>query len=153
MSPKRVRKLQIPEPSSPLKLSQHQNSLYKTLAKVDQKCKEDGLKIWGLHHIYVGALCAMDHSSNPDRFAQAANSFRELMEKLAWSYGTPTGPGPTGGSPSLKAMVNEVEVVWRRERKNSTSFANGVWSGNLDSPAQKILGKLDDFFQKKAKGL
>lgn len=35
-----------------------------------------------LHKIYLGALKVLRQSDNPDRFALAANGFRELMEKV-----------------------------------------------------------------------
>ena len=59
----------------PKAMTDSQRQLYKVLRfKVVSK--------FPLHDLYLGAVRVLSDSSNPDRFSQAANSLRELLEKL-----------------------------------------------------------------------
>lgn len=136
-------------PLSPLKLVRHQKSLDQLLLRIDEKRTKDGLKSWGLRQIYLGALCAADDSRNPDRFAHAAHSFRELMEKLPWSIKSATVPSPKGNPPGLKAMVNELREIWKKTKRKSATFkqANLVGAA-IDKHVEIFIGQLDGFFEK-----
>jgi hypothetical protein len=64
-----------PELSPPVLLGD-QRRLYERLADREREGK--------LAAMYLGGLTVLTSSENPDRVAQAANSMRELMEKLSW---------------------------------------------------------------------
>ena len=57
-----------------LQLLPHQRALLKALETKDK----------ALGSMYYGALKVMNDNGNPDRFALAAHSIRELMEKLPY---------------------------------------------------------------------
>ena len=113
------------------KLSRHQKSLHDKLAKIDQKREGDGLETWRLPRIYLGALWVMKTPTNPDCFAQAAHSFRELMEKVAWSLTSIEVPSSKGSPPGLKALVKEFTSTWDKAKRNTE-----LWpaAGLVDTP-------------------
>lgn len=127
------------------KLSRHQKSLHDKLAKIDQKREGDGLETWRLPRIYLGALWVMKTPTNPDCFAQAAHSFRELMEKVAWSLTSIEVPSSKGSPPGLKALVKEFTNIWDKAKRNTENLENGEWKGNIDKHTAKLLGSLDGF--------
>ena len=59
-----------------LELTPKQKQVYEFL-KTSSRDSEYFIYKW-----YLGALYVLDNPHNPDRFSQAANSLRELMEKL-----------------------------------------------------------------------
>ena len=61
--------------SEPLRLSPQQQRVLEALK--DRETEEYALSQW-----YLGALHALDNEQNPDCIAQAAQSLRELLEKL-----------------------------------------------------------------------
>ncbi len=99
-----------------------------------------------LGKMYLGGLYALIDSSSPDRIAQAAHSFRELMEKA---------PRYIGGLPrkqkdgySLKSEVRELQKTWTKMQKGSKCSEQGSgWSGEIDSPLANFLSSLCQFFK------
>lgn len=92
-----------------------------------------------LADMYIGALIALNASWNPDRISQAANSIRELIEKLPRFLGKlpiPTDPA------DMKAQVRELSDAWTGAKENLQS----------DSPpsdrGRAFISKLDTFFNR-----
>lgn len=128
-----------------LRLLGYQKSLQEKLAKIDQKRESEGLESWGLSRIYIGALSVIGFSNNPDRLAQSAHSFRELMEKIAWSIAPLEVSRKKGGTPSLKSLVNQFADRCYKEKAKSVNHDNGNWSGNIDKHTATILRSVDGF--------
>lgn len=147
-----MRKTSISKPPVPpinggLRLSKIQRSLNGKLLNIDEKRNDEGLKVYGLSRIYLGAIYAMKDFANVDRLAHAAHGFRELMEKLAWSVPAAQVPTPKGNPPGLKALINELSGQWNKAKRNTKNHNNGKWSGDIDSHTEKLLCRLDGFFE------
>lgn len=126
-------------------LLRYQKTLQDKLAKIDQKREGEGLESWGLSRIYFGALSAIGASSNPDRLAQAAHSFRELMEKVAWSITPLEVPRAKGSAPSLKSLVNQFGNLCDKAKRKSSNHNNGKWGGDIDKHTATLLSSVDEF--------
>jgi len=115
----------------PKAMTDSQRQLYKALRfKVVSK--------FLLHDLYLGAVRVLSDSSNPDRFSQAANSLRELLEKL------------------LKPVyenVNHPEKIFPQLRdeihKSLSDYKNShgdKWKGNtIDRSLAKGLDKVEHY--------
>src|SRR5713101_5245767 len=90
-------------PPSP-KLSPRQQDLYDALAEEDRKRRDRSLKDEKLAEMYHGSFYAEAQTENPDRFAQAAQSLRELMDKLPKYSNVPVVKKPQ----SLNWTIKEV---------------------------------------------
>lgn len=86
-----------------LSLTAEKVALHRALTREDQK----------LARMYLGAVRVLDDGTNPDGTAQAAHSFRELMEKFARKKGVPLRvPGE-----NLTSKVRALEGVYTRMKK------------------------------------
>lgn len=100
-----------------------------------------------LGKMYLGGLHALNDISNPDRIAQAAHSFRELMEK-APRYMEELPRRKQKDGYSLKSEVRELQKTWAKMQKGSKCFELGSgWSGKIDSPLANFLKCLCQFFK------
>lgn len=93
---------------------------------------------------YVGALTAVAHEANPDRFAQAAHGLRELMEKFPKYVDVAM---PAHGE-KLGAKVGELEGTWSTAAtKSKCRQPDGSWAGEIDKPARALLQGIDALFE------
>lgn len=119
--------------TSPTPLSGQQQALLKALEDRDSN----------LANMYLGGLKALDSSTNPERYAQAAHSMRELMEKLPRLLDVPL----TAHGERLGDRVVQVGQVFKSTQSKSTCRAeDGSWSGEIDQHLRSMLQRLDQFF-------
>ena len=120
----------------PLRLSYQQQTVLDLLKK---NVKTDQAP---LHDWYLGALYALDNEHNPDRIAQAAQSLRELIEKLPRVV---QGIDAQGKSHSgFKQMRQNLHD---RFSKDTTRY-DGAWKGKLiDNDLNKTLGKFGEYLE------
>ncbi|MEO0075738.1 MAG: hypothetical protein ABIK31_06495 [candidate division WOR-3 bacterium] len=113
-------------------LSQHQRELYDSLNKLDFK----------LANYYIGALIVLKQQNNPERFAQSANSIRELMDGfLKHTMGIIQTP--------YLDVVNRVQNCrdeWNNCLGNTQCYSNNKWEGNIDKYLKKFLKRAQSFF-------
>lgn len=110
-----------------------QDRLYEVLTEANE----------GLGHMYLGGHRVLLDLNNPDRFAQSANSFRELMEKAPAYIAVPEKERYR----PLKPEVDKIHSDWKKTKQQSTMLQSSVgWSGNVDDSLRTFLTKLDDFF-------
>lgn len=118
-------------------VSSRQRRLYRVLIEHDGS----------LGAMYWGGLQALDDETNPDRFAQSAHSFRELMEKAPRSIAVPEKTKHKKAKYSLKNAVDNVRDVWSATKTRSKNYNSaGEWSGSIDKHLWSLLLKLDKFF-------
>lgn len=111
-------------------LTAQQRDVHDEVARLDRQLAE----------MYLGAVYALDQRGNPDRFAQAAHSLRELMEKL---------PAlvlrlPVKGA-SLGDKARQLANVWARVLIRPSSF--DVETTPIAEPLLKFLDECSGFFQ------
>ena len=100
-----------------------------------------------LGKMYLGGLHALNDISNPDRIAQAAHSFRELMEKAPQYIGDLQREQKTGYK--LKPEVQRLQETWTKMQEKSRCFnSSSGWSGEIDVPLTNFLKCLCQFFKK-----
>jgi hypothetical protein len=148
MNKKLISKPPVPTTNGGPILSRAQKALNKKLLEIDEKRREEGHTVYGLSRIYLGAIYAMEDSGNVDRFAHGAHGFRELMEKLARSVTAAQVPSQKGSSPSLPSLVQELNKLWEKTKRNSGNLKNGGCQGNIDHHLARLLGGLEEFFNK-----
>lgn len=117
----------------PFQLVGPQQILYEALVAIDP----------GLGDIYLGALMAFERRETADRYAQAAHSLRELIEKLPKYLDLPVEKKP----PSLKEKVRALSQQRDGAVKNSTNRDGSVWRGEIDDHLHRYLTESDEFFQ------
>src|SRR5438309_1197073 len=88
------------------KLSSQQRAVHDALNGKDER----------LASMYQGVLAALHNVGNPERFPQAAQSVRELMEKLPAYLNIPLRKAPE----HLKIRVRELAEDWAKASKEST---------------------------------
>jgi hypothetical protein len=92
--------------------------------------------------MYRGALQAAADLGNPDRFAQAAHSLRELMEKLPRDLDTPEETG----IPTLTDKVRQLQRGWAGVMNHASWPGNPPWQGEINDPMKAFLRKTEEFF-------
>ena len=120
------------ESKKAIQLKSRQQLLYNILVEKDNLIGD----------MYYGALIALSNNFNPDYIAQAAHSIRELMEKLPRLIDVPIDVSRL----TLKNQVNNVNVIWKKCKKNSICINNGNWNGVIDRHLNNLLTKLESFF-------
>ena len=116
----------------PLKLTDQKRAVLEALQ--GKETKEYPLSNW-----YLGALYALDNPHNPDRFYQAAQSLRELIEKLPRVVGE---MDMQGYSYSFRDMRKN---IYTRFTKDKERYGN-AWTGKkVDCELAKTLGKIDRY--------
>ena len=148
VSKKRLSNPLFPRTTGGARLSRSQRALDKKLSDIDEKRCEEGHTVYGLSGIYLGAIYEMEDSGNVDRFAHAAHGFRELMGKLARSVPAARVPSQKGSPPSIPSLVQELNKLWERTKRNSENLKNGGCQGSFDQHFAKLLGGLGEFFNK-----
>ena len=119
-------------------LSRNQSRLLESL--LDYGCYLDKM--------YLGGLHAFNDSANPDRIAQSAHSFRELMEKVPEYINVPPGFIKHRVGYALKQEVEEIKEIWITTKKKSKCYCiESDWSGKMDCPLANFLNRLDQFFR------
>lgn len=89
-----------------------------------------------LSNWYLGALYALDNPHNPDRFSQAAQSLRELIEKLPRVVGEMDIPG------SLRDMRSNIDA---RLTKDKERYGNAWEDKKVDCELAKTLGEINRY--------
>lgn len=100
--------------SSEFKLTPIQSRVLKALALIP---KAEQLSSW-----YIGSARAYASKSNPDRFAQAAHSLRELIEKLVHNA-RPMSQGPIG-----KQAIEELKEKFSALKRMHYDVGGKTWS-------------------------
>jgi hypothetical protein len=95
-----------------------------------------------LADLYEGALRAYSDKGNPARIILAAHAMRELADNLpkALNLPIPVDPG------KITEQMEKIEPVWSNACK-SACRADGKWSGHIDKRLEKLLQKLEAFFE------
>lgn len=112
-------------PASSSGLSGQQRALYEALAE-----KHESLGV-----MYMGAVAVRPQDSNPDRFAQAAHSVRELMEKLPRYLDVPVLEREL----SMKEKLRQLEDIWDRAQGDATGVS-------ITATLKKFLASVKEFF-------
>ena len=116
-----------------------QDRLFKALSEHDES----------LGHMYHGGLHVLDDSANPDRIAQSAHSFRELIEKAPEYINVPQEVKEQRAGYSLKPEVVDIKSAWAKVQERSDCYnSNSSWSGEIDPPLTNFLKCLCQFFKK-----
>ena len=91
---------------------------------------------------YLGALYALENSYNPDRVSQAAQSLRELLEKLPRVV---QEMDAQANSYDFKGMRHALHASLSKDKERY----EGAWKGkNIDDGLDKTLRKLDDYLER-----
>lgn len=118
---------------APFELNGRQRALVEALSQKDTRLAE----------MYLSALVVLRDGDNPDRFAQACYSLRELMEKIPrWYAAVPAAEQV----PRMGDKVGDLAKQWRRARTGSNTFTAGGWRGTIDPPLEDALRAIDEFF-------
>ena len=96
-----------------------------------------------LASMYLGALVVLQDEDNPDRFAQSAQSIRELMEKIPRYIAVNTPVQQRKISDELR----ELEKKWDHTVSESCCCNNFTWEGSIDLILQKFLHASQAFFK------
>ena len=119
----------------PLELSAQQRAVVVALQRRD--ADRYRLSQW-----YLGALYAVNNPYNPDRFSQAAQSLRELLEKLPRAVGESNMPA--GSRLNLHGKRRELNA---RIVKDLERYPDG-WEGEeIDLCLAKTLREVAEYFR------
>ena len=89
---------------------------------------------------YLGAIYVLQDKDNPDRISQAAQSMRELLEKLPRVI----NEGAVATSYDFKGMRRGITRRWERDREHY----GGVWKGKkVNSRFDKTLRKINRYLE------
>jgi len=92
--------------------------------------------------MYRGAIHVLEDLRNPERFVHAAQSFREIIEKLpAYFDAVPQ----KANQQKLGDGVRNLEEAWSRAH-GSEARNEGAWSGSIDKRLRRFLRKVEKFF-------
>ncbi len=92
--------------------------------------------------LYESALRVYRDDGNPARFILAAHSIREMTGGLPKVLDLPV----LAEQGRLVDQVNALEPIWNGAAK-SKCHQKGIWAGEIDGRLQKLLKKLQAFFQ------
>ncbi len=92
---------------------------------------------WPLSSFYLGAILVVENQNNPDRFVQAAHSFRELFEKLSWTY--------ENKQPSIE-FRQYAKYCLNRLNKDKERYSNGWEKQTIDTELIKTIESISHFF-------
>ena len=113
----------------PLVLTPRQQQVLETLK--DKETEEYALSKW-----YLGALYTLDNPYNPDRISQAAQSLRELLEKLPRVVqGSDVQGGGSGFAEMRRSMY---ERILRDKKRHPEGWKDEKIDGHLDKTLRKI---------------
>jgi len=119
---------------NPLRLAPKQSAVLDLLKGLDTE--EYPLSNW-----YLGALYAVANVHNPERFPQAAQSLRELMEKLPRVM---QNTDVQADLPNLKQRRIDIHARFQDDKNN---YKNS-WKGKeIDSHLGETLTKIDGYLE------
>ena len=119
----------------PLELNSWQKQVLEALR--DKETKKYPLSEW-----YLGALYALDNPHNPDCVSQAAQSLRELLEKLPRVV---QGSDVHDNWSGLKGMLHSIDERISQDKKR---YPKG-WKGEkIDGRLAKTLRKIEDYLER-----
>jgi transcriptional regulator with XRE-family HTH domain len=116
-----------------LELLGEQRTLYEALASRDQQIAE----------MYLGGVTALNLKGNPERFPQAAHSFREAMDRLPPALGLRV----EALTARLADQVQRVEAAWSEAVEHSRCFKDGRWEGDVDRPLARLIAKVGELVE------
>ena len=116
-------------------LSGQQRSLYESLAARDSR----------LAAMYLGSVVVLKQAENPDRHAQAAQSIRELIEKLP-RYLSLDVPVPADSS-RLGDKLPPLVAAWEKVVEHPSWSTTKEWSGPIDAVMRRFLKRAREFFE------
>ena len=90
---------------------------------------------------YLGALYALDNHYNPDRISQAAQSLRELLEKLSWIVHGNDVRSNTSHFHNLRGNINDLIS------KSKKRCPEGWKGGQIDKNLAKALTKVEEYLE------
>ena len=118
----------------PLVLTPRQQQVLEALK--DKETEEYPLSKW-----YLGALYTLDNPYNPDRISQAAQSLRELLEKLPRVVqGSDVQGGGSGFAEMRRSMY---ERILRDKKRHPEGWKDEKIDGHLDKTLRKIEAYLE----------
>ena len=119
---------------NPLELTPRQKQVLEAL-------KDTETEKLPLSHWYLGALHALDNPNNPDRISQAAQSLRELVEKLPRVV---KGNDIQGGGTGFAEMRRN---LYRRVLKDKKRYPEGWKDEKIDGGLDKTLRKFEKYLE------
>ena len=119
---------------NPLELAPRQKQVLEAL-------KDTETEKLPLSHWYLGALHALDNPNNPDRISQAAQSLRELVEKLPRVV---KGNDIQGGGTGFAEMRRN---LYRRVLKDKKRYPEGWKDEKIDGGLDKTLRKFEKYLE------
>jgi hypothetical protein len=131
----------VAELTPTLVLEQEQDYLLKVLRSRDGRFRTR------IAEMYLGALHALGYRDNPERFSQAAQSMRELFDKLARQHeGEAIQLPKTWASDHMKAIGASLDSA----RKDSKCYepAGDSWRGEIDPPVEDLLRSISKAVEK-----
>lgn len=118
----------------PLKLDFQQQAVLEALR--GKETKEYPLGDW-----YIGVIYALKNHHNPDCVSQAAQSLRELLEKLPRVI---LGMDVQVPAPDFKGKRRSIDKRFSKDKKRY----HGEWKGKeIDGHLAKTLGKIDRYLE------
>ena len=119
----------------PLELSSQQRAVVDALQRQDTDR-------YPLSRWYLGAIYAIDNRYNPDRFSQAAQSLRELLEKLPRAV--EEGNLPTGSRPDFQGKRRQLNALIAKDLER---YPDG-WEGQeIDRRLARTLREVAAYFR------
>ena len=117
----------------PFRLVGQSKILYAVLVNKDKK----------LANIYYGGLAVMYQTSNSETFAQAAHSFRELMDEIPKYYQIES----INDAKQLQTRTQSLRVNWEKTVLLTKTYNNGKWNGKIDKSLKIFLIRFNKFIQ------
>jgi hypothetical protein len=97
--------------------------------------------------MYIGALHAVAEVSNPERHSQAAQSIRELLDKLSRQHdGSVIQLERTWASDYLGQIASDLEKAW--ENSQCYDRTERAWAGEIDSSLRRLLMRVEEAVHK-----
>ena len=109
---------------------------------VSDALKSKETEKYPLSRWYLGALYVLDNHYNPDRIAQAANSLRELLEKLPRVVHRSE---TLGSGPDFAGMRRSIH---KRILKDRERYSEGWKDEQINAHLDKTLRKVVDYFER-----
>lgn len=120
--------------SVPLELTGKQRQVYEVL-------QEKVINGHSLGDWYLGALYALRNRHNPERFSHAAQSMRELLEKLPRTI----DESAVAKTADFKGLRSGIIARWEKDKKH---YLNGWKDQLITSHFDKTLRKIDSYLEK-----
>jgi hypothetical protein len=113
------------------RLTNEQSTLYRVLHRRSERIAQ----------MYLGAIIAMNHGQDPERWCKAAHELRELMMNMSEVADVEI----RALNESLGKKVAELETAFDSVVENS-KLKPPKWDGPADQPVQHWLNKSTEFF-------